>query len=41
LSSLKSLMFDHLISLAQDPGAWTGLVALIAIKVVLGIDKRS
>jgi predicted tellurium resistance membrane protein TerC len=34
-------MFDPLISLAQNSGAWTGLVALIAIKTVLGIDKHS
>jgi predicted tellurium resistance membrane protein TerC len=32
-------MFDNIISLAQDPGAWTALVALIAMEVVLGIDN--
>jgi len=32
-------MFDNLIGLAQDPGAWTALVALIAMEIVLGIDN--
>ena len=32
-------MFDNLIGLAQDPGAWTALIALIAMEIVLGIDN--
>ena len=32
-------MFDNLLGLAQDPGAWTALVALIAMEIVLGIDN--
>jgi predicted tellurium resistance membrane protein TerC len=32
-------MFDSLLALAQDPGAWTALVALIAMEIVLGIDN--
>jgi predicted tellurium resistance membrane protein TerC len=32
-------MFDNLLVLAQDPGAWTALVALIAMEIVLGIDN--
>jgi predicted tellurium resistance membrane protein TerC len=32
-------MFDNLLALAQDPGAWTALVALIAMEIVLGIDN--
>jgi predicted tellurium resistance membrane protein TerC len=32
-------MFDNLLGLVQDPGAWTALVALIALEIVLGIDN--
>jgi predicted tellurium resistance membrane protein TerC len=32
-------MFDNLIGLVQDPGAWTALIALIAMEIVLGIDN--
>jgi predicted tellurium resistance membrane protein TerC len=32
-------MFDNLPGLVQDPGAWTALVALIAMEIVLGIDN--
>jgi predicted tellurium resistance membrane protein TerC len=32
-------MFDNLFGLAQDPAAWTALVALIAMEIVLGIDN--
>jgi predicted tellurium resistance membrane protein TerC len=32
-------MFDNLVGLAQDPGAWTALIALIAMEIVLGIDN--
>jgi predicted tellurium resistance membrane protein TerC len=32
-------MFDNLMGLALDPGAWTALVALIAMEIVLGIDN--
>jgi predicted tellurium resistance membrane protein TerC len=32
-------MFDNLIGLVQDPGAWTALIALIAMEIVLGIDS--
>jgi predicted tellurium resistance membrane protein TerC len=30
---------DYLLSLAADPAAWTALLALIAMEVVLGIDN--
>jgi predicted tellurium resistance membrane protein TerC len=32
-------MFDNLIGLANDPAAWTALIALIAMEIVLGIDN--
>jgi predicted tellurium resistance membrane protein TerC len=32
-------MFDNILGLAQDPAAWTALVALIAMEIVLGIDN--
>jgi predicted tellurium resistance membrane protein TerC len=32
-------MFDSLITLAYDPAAWTALIALIAMEIVLGIDN--
>jgi predicted tellurium resistance membrane protein TerC len=32
-------MFDSLITLAYDPAAWTALIALVAMEIVLGIDN--
>jgi predicted tellurium resistance membrane protein TerC len=32
-------MFDSLIALANDPAAWTALIALVAMEVILGIDN--
>jgi predicted tellurium resistance membrane protein TerC len=32
-------MFDSIIALANNPTAWTALVALVAMEVVLGIDN--
>jgi predicted tellurium resistance membrane protein TerC len=35
----ESKMFENLSALAYDPAAWTALVALIAMEIVLGIDN--
>src|SRR5687767_11558883 len=32
-------MFDSIIALANEPAAWTALIALIAMEIVLGIDN--
>jgi predicted tellurium resistance membrane protein TerC len=32
-------MFETLLDLARDPTAWSALVALVAMEVVLGIDN--
>ena len=32
-------MFDSIIALANDPTAWSALIALVAMEIVLGIDN--